>query len=91
MTERTAVATLPASVSPPTHRLLRRAEASEYIRTRWGVPCATRTLAKLFSIGGGPLVQKVGRIPLYDPSDLDTFCAAKLSPKVRSSSELTAA
>jgi hypothetical protein len=70
-------------------RLLRRCEAARYISETWGIPCSPKTLAKLFCIGGGPLVRKAGRIPLYDENDLDAWAASKLSRKIASSSEET--
>jgi hypothetical protein len=70
-------------------RLLRRCEAARYVSNTWGIPCSPKTLAKLFCIGGGPLVRKAGRIPLYDESDLDAWAASKLSRKIASSSEVT--
>jgi hypothetical protein len=73
----------------PLKRLLRRCEAAKYIREIWGIPCSPKTLAKLFCIGGGPLVRKSGRIPLYDENDLDAWVASKLSRKIASSSEVT--
>jgi hypothetical protein len=73
----------------PLKRLLRRCEAAKYIGEIWGIPCSPKTLAKLFCIGGGPLVRKAGRIPLYDESDLDAWAASKLSRKIASSSEVT--
>ncbi len=36
-------------------RLLRRAEAAEYVHDKWGYPCSPRTLAKYAVIGGGPV------------------------------------
>ena len=78
-------------IVPPQRPLLRRVPASEYVESVWGIPCAPKTLAKLFSIGGGPLARLAGRIPLYDPADLDEWAASKLTRKVRSSSEAVAA
>ena len=40
--------------------------------------------------GGGPAYRKAGKFPLYEPDDLDEWALAKLSPKVRSSSEFRA-
>jgi hypothetical protein len=74
----------------PATRFLRRAEASEYIRTHWGIPCATRTLAKLAVIGGGPLFHKCGRLPLYASSDLDTWASSKITGKYASTSTIAA-
>ena len=52
-------------------RLLRRTEAAQYIKGKWGYPCSPRTLAKYAVIGGGPRFRKAGRYPLYHPDDLD--------------------
>ncbi len=74
--------------SPALHRLLRRSEAARHVFERWGYPCAARTLAKYAVIGGGPRFRKAGRIPLYDPADLDDWMRGRLSQKVASTSEL---
>jgi hypothetical protein len=68
-------------------QLLRRRAAAEYIREKWGVPCAYRTLAKLAVVGGGPLFVRYGRVPLYHGEDLDAWVRAKLSNKFKSTSE----
>jgi hypothetical protein len=70
-------------------RLLRRAEAAEHIRGKWGYPCSPRTLAKYAVIGGGPSFRKAGRYPLYHPDDLDRWIGGKLSDPVTSTSVLT--
>ena len=67
-------------------RLLRRTEAAEYVRERWGYPLAPRTLAKLACIGGGPTFRRASRFPLYDKEDLDAWERAKLTRPVRSTS-----
>ena len=54
-------------------RLLRRAEAAQYVHDKWGYPCSPRTLAKYAVIGGGPRFRKAGRYPLYHPDDLDVW------------------
>jgi hypothetical protein len=69
-------------------RLLRRAEAAEHIRRKWGYPCSPRTLAKYAVTGGGPPFRKAGRYPLYHPDDLDSWVGRKLSDPVTSTSEL---
>jgi hypothetical protein len=66
---------------------LRRQAAAEYLRTRWGVPCSPKTLAKLACVGGGPVYRLFGRIPLYTPGDLDAYAENKLGKPVRSTSE----
>ena len=69
-------------------RLLRRAEAAQYVRDKWGYPCSPRTLAKYAVIGGGPSFRKAGRYPLYHPDDLDGWVSDKLSDLVASTSAL---
>lgn len=69
---------------------LRRREAAAYLLERHGVPIAVATLAKLASIGGGPVLQYYGRIPLYGLAELDDWAAERLSPRVRSTSERNA-
>lgn len=66
---------------------LRHSEASEYLRLVHGVELSAATLAKFASIGGGPLYQKFGRWPLYEPGALDAWVAARLSAPRRSTSE----
>jgi hypothetical protein len=67
--------------------LLRRRAAANYIRERWGVPCAEKTLAKLAVIGGGPPFLRYGRVPLYDSETLDAWVRSKLSREFRSTSD----
>jgi hypothetical protein len=71
-------------------RLLRRTEAAQYLRDKYNIPCEASSLRTLACKGTGPAFQKCGRYPLYDEPDLDSFALAKMSPKVRSTSELTA-
>jgi hypothetical protein len=68
-------------------RFLRRKAASEYLHEAHGVERAPGTLAKLAVTGGGPAFRRVGRVPLYDPVDLDAWIKSKLSPRMRSTSE----
>jgi hypothetical protein len=72
------------------NKFFRRSAAAQYIREEWGVPCAPRTLAKLATIGGGPEMQKLGRIPLYTPQSLDEWVQSRLSRPVHSTSEYEA-
>ena len=73
--------------SPAPRRMLRRAEAAEYVRERWGYPLAPRTLAKLACVGSGPTFRRATRFPLYEVRDLDEWVRAKLTRPVRSTSE----
>ena len=67
-------------------KFLRRNQAAEYLKERYGQG-SPRTLAKLASIGGGPEMVYAGRIPLYTPDALDAYALSKLSGPVRSTSE----
>lgn len=71
-----------------TFKRLRRKEASRYLKERWGIDRAPTTLAKLAVLGGGPVFQKAGRIPLYSTESLDEWADALLTPPVASTSEL---
>lgn len=73
-----------------TSRPLRRNEAAAYIRDRYNLPCAASSLRTIAVKGTGPAFRKAGRFPLYELADLDSWAQAKLSPKVRSTSELSA-
>jgi hypothetical protein len=66
---------------------LRRKSAAQYVREHWGVPCSPNTLAKLATIGGGPVFQRSGRIPLYTSDNLDRWVESKLSKPMRSTSD----
>jgi hypothetical protein len=71
----------------PRRRRLRRREAFLYLKAAWGIERSPATLAKLFCLGGGPVACKDGRIPLYDPRDLDEWAQSRIGPKLRSSSD----
>jgi len=69
-------------------RFLRRSDAAKYLRDRWGLPCATRTLAKIACISSdGPEMHYAGRIPLYTPESLDEYALKKIGPARRSTSD----
>jgi hypothetical protein len=67
-------------------KFLRRADAAQYVRTTWGLPCSTRWLAKLAVTGGGPVYRKAGRFPIYSPDDLDVWAEARIGVPRRSTS-----
>lgn len=68
----------------------RRADASQYMREHWGVSFAPTTLAKLATIGGGPVFEKFGRWPVYKQSDLDAWIESRRSgPKLSTSDDRT--
>ncbi len=67
-----------------TKRRLRRSEVPAYLLEKYGIPIAFKTLNKMASTGGGPLMQYAGRIPLYRQEDLDVWAAARLGKPVSS-------
>jgi hypothetical protein len=70
---------------------LRRGDAAKYVRERWGIPCATRTLAKIACISSdGPEMHYAGRVPLYTIEALDTWASNKIGPPRRSTSDRSA-
>lgn len=66
---------------------LRRKAVPAYLANKYGIDIAVATLNKLASIGGGPSMQYIGRIPLYHTDDLDAWAEARLSKPVRSTAE----
>jgi hypothetical protein len=60
-------------------KYLRRREAAEYIRKRYGF-CTAKTLAKLAVIGGGPPMAKAGSIAIYPLDGLDLWAESKVIP-----------
>jgi hypothetical protein len=68
-------------------RRFRRNDASRYLKETWGLDFATRTLAKFACLGGGPVMEYSGRIPLYSEQALDAFARSKIKPPVKSTSE----
>jgi hypothetical protein len=66
---------------------LRRREVPAYLSDKFGIPIAVKTLEKLATNGGGPVMTYAGRIPLYAKSDLDSWAEAKLSAPCRSTAD----
>jgi hypothetical protein len=70
-------------------RKLNRAEASAYLRDRHGLKCQPATLAKLATIGGGPVFCKQGaRVVIYDCAELDRWAQTRLTKSVANTSQL---
>ncbi len=67
-------------------KFLRRREAADYLRRRYGFTTLS-SLAKFACCGGGPRFSYAGDLPLYRPSDLDEWAQAQISAPVRSTSE----
>jgi len=70
---------------------LRRSEVPAYLMDKFGIPVAFRTLNRMASQGGGPVMQYSGRIPLYHVDDLDRWANERLTKPVASTSEKSAA
>jgi hypothetical protein len=91
---RTVVVVDPANstVSPGSRkwpRFLSRREAPRYLKDDWGITRAASTLARLASVGGGPVYKKFGRAVVYDIADLDAWVEARISAPMRSTSDAT--
>ncbi|MBC7907623.1 MAG: hypothetical protein H7Y60_12890 [Rhodospirillaceae bacterium] len=76
---------LPNTIGQP--RRYRRAEASAYLKSTWGIDYKPATLAKVASLGGGPRFELAGRFPLYPEPELDSWASARLSPLKSSTSD----
>jgi hypothetical protein len=74
----------------PNSRFLRRREAANYLRDRYGFGAA-RTLAKGVVTGDTPVYHKAGRIVLYTQEALDRWALAKIGAPQRSTSDTRAA
>jgi hypothetical protein len=62
-------------------------EASQYLKTQYGISRAPKTLAKLRCVSTqGPVFKKAGRDVLYSPNSLDAFAEKLLSPPRSSTS-----
>ena len=66
---------------------MRRVQATEYVRQRWGLPCSHGYLHKLASVGGGPVFHKAGKWPLYVEADLDAWALTRISGPMRKASD----
>jgi hypothetical protein len=71
-----------------TDRLLRRAQAAEYVVETYNFPCSPKTLAKLACVSSEGPPFHAGRFPLYPVSGLDAWAKKKIGPLVRSTSEV---
>jgi hypothetical protein len=67
-------------------RPLNRKGSSAFLKSH-GYEVAEATLAKLASVGGGPVYRKFGRKVLYWPADLFEWAEARCSAPRRSTSE----
>ncbi len=65
---------------------IRRKDVPNYLRAVHGIDISLATLNTMATRGGGPIMQYMGRIPLYHKDDLDAWVATRLSAPVRSTS-----
>lgn len=65
---------------------LTRRDAADFLTVN-GYPFAASTLAKLFSLGGGPPARHFGRKPLYAPADLIAWAEGRTSAPRQNSSQ----
>jgi hypothetical protein len=68
-------------------RRFRRDEASIYLKEKWGLDRKPSTLAKYASLGGGPMFEYAGRIPIYPQDQLDVWAQSILSALCSSTAE----
>ena len=66
---------------------LPRREASIYLWDRWRLSYTPSTLARLASLGTGPVYRKRGPFAYYQNEDLDAFAQTKISGPMRKASE----
>jgi len=67
-------------------QFLRRKAAGQYLKSKYGFG-SEKTLAKLATIGGGPVFHKAGAAALYEPQALDEWAMAKVGAARRSTSQ----
>ncbi len=65
---------------------MRRMQAGDYLKSRYGF-CSATLLSKLATVGGGPAYSKMGRLNLYRKTDLDEWALSRISAPIRSTSE----
>ncbi len=73
-----------------TAEYLRRKEAGEYLRVKFGHG-SEKTLAKLAVTGGGPVYRKAGKMVFYTPEDLDNWALSMMGVPRRTTSDVAEA
>lgn len=71
-------------------QFLRRKDAGAYLKNTYGFG-SEKTLAKLATIGGGPVYRKASNAALYRREDLDAWALAKIGEPQASTSDRKAA
>jgi len=67
--------------------ILNPEDACRYLNESWQIERRPATLAKLRSVGGGPLFQKTGRTITYHIDDLDIWALSLRGPRFASVAE----
>lgn len=70
----------------PPAQFLRRSAAAQYLRAKFGIG-SSASLAKYACLGGGPRFHLCGRIPLYEPDDLDAWALSRIGEAMASTSD----
>jgi hypothetical protein len=65
---------------------LRRCDAGAYLQKTFGF-CSAKSLAKLATIGGGPVFRKAGVAAIYTKADLDAWARSKIGGPQSSTSD----
>ena len=68
-------------------REMRRAEASDYLWTRWHLRYVPTTLGRLAVSGKGPVYHLRGRFAFYREEHLDAWAQSKISGPKRKAAE----
>src|SRR5262249_10506326 len=68
-------------------KYLTRAQAADYIRTHFCIPCSVGTLTQHASDGTGPPSRRMARTTLYDPADLDRGFEERTTKPIRAAKE----
>ena len=71
-------------------QFLRRKAAGEYLKAKFGFG-SEKTLAKLATLGGGPIFHKAANAAIYKPEDLDAWALSKIGAPQKSTSDAAAA
>ena len=76
-------------MTQPNLKYLRRDDAATYVRQRHGISCTAGYLAKLASVGGGPVFHRLdNRWALYAEGDLDAWALTRVSGPMQKASDV---
>jgi hypothetical protein len=78
----------PRSITPSEEpRFMRRRLAGQYLKANYGFG-SPAWLAKLATVGGGPVFCKAGKTVLYRRTDLDSWAVARIGKPQTSTSDV---